>query len=109
MDKETLSNYGWITIAILVLSVMIALSTPFGNYIKAAVWNTTTALIETTNKSMNIIENETQTDNNTSGEEIDNKGETEPDIDFGDNTTDSTQGGTPETVPDDEEEPFSPL
>lgn len=33
MDKETLSNYGWIVIAVLVLSVMIALATPFGSYV----------------------------------------------------------------------------
>ena len=30
MDKETLSNYGWIVICVLVLAVMIALATPFG-------------------------------------------------------------------------------
>ena len=33
MDKETLSNYGWIVICVLVLSVMIALATPFGDYV----------------------------------------------------------------------------
>lgn len=33
MDKETLSNYGWIVICVLVLSVMIALATPFGSYV----------------------------------------------------------------------------
>lgn len=33
MDKNTLSNYGWIVIAVLVLAVMIALATPFGNFI----------------------------------------------------------------------------
>ena len=33
MDKETLSNYGWIVICVLVLAVMIALATPFGSFI----------------------------------------------------------------------------
>ena len=33
MDKETLSNYGWIVICVLVLAVMLALATPFGNFI----------------------------------------------------------------------------
>ena len=47
MDKSTLSNYGWIVIAVLVLSVMIALSTPFGTYIKDAVLSTTDGLINT--------------------------------------------------------------
>lgn len=37
MDKETLSNYGWVVICIIVLVIMIALATPFGNYIKDAV------------------------------------------------------------------------
>lgn len=36
MDKETLSNYGWIVICILVMVVMIALATPFGQYIADA-------------------------------------------------------------------------
>ena len=33
MDKETLSNYGWIVICVLVLAVMLALATPFGTFI----------------------------------------------------------------------------
>ena len=47
MDKNTVSNYGWIVIAVLVLSVMIALATPFGEYIKAGVESTTAGLFET--------------------------------------------------------------
>jgi len=46
MDKETLSNYGWVVIAVLVLSVMIALATPFGKYIATAVENTTQGLFD---------------------------------------------------------------
>mgnify|MGYP003321296673 CR=1 FL=1 len=37
MDKETLSNYGWIVICVIVLAVMIALATPFATAIKDAV------------------------------------------------------------------------
>ena len=37
MDKETLSNYGWIVICILVMMVMIALATPFGQFIADAI------------------------------------------------------------------------
>ena len=55
MDKNTLSNYGWIVIAVLVLSVMIALATPFGEYIKAGVESTTTGLFETGEKAMNVV------------------------------------------------------
>ncbi len=37
MDKQTLSNYGWLTIVTLILAVMLAFATPFGNYIGDAV------------------------------------------------------------------------
>ncbi len=46
MDKETLSNYGWVVICVLVLVVMIALATPFGKFIAQAVQNTTQALFD---------------------------------------------------------------
>ena len=50
MDKETLSNYGWIVIAVLVLVVMIALATPFGTFVSEAVQSTTKGLFDV-NKS----------------------------------------------------------
>lgn len=53
MDKETLSNYGWIVICVLVLAVMIALATPFGSYVKNAVESTANGLIDTNNKGIN--------------------------------------------------------
>ena len=54
MDKETLSNYGWIVICILVLSVMIALATPFGDYIGNAVKSTTQGLFDVQQKAMGV-------------------------------------------------------
>lgn len=45
MDKSTLSNYGWIVIAVLVLAVIIALATPFGNYVKLGAESTLFGLI----------------------------------------------------------------
>ena len=33
MDKQTLSNYGWLVIVTLILAVMLALATPFGTYV----------------------------------------------------------------------------
>ena len=42
MDKETLSNYGWVVICTLVIAIMIALATPFGEYIANGVKSTTT-------------------------------------------------------------------
>ena len=50
MDKETLSNYGWIVICVLVLAVMIALATPFGTFVSGAVQSTTQGLFDV-NKS----------------------------------------------------------
>ena len=41
MDKETLSNYGWIVILVLILAVMLALATPFGTFVADAVKATT--------------------------------------------------------------------
>ena len=55
MDKQTLSNYGWIVIAVLVLAVMIALATPFGTYIENGVRSTTEGLFNTSEKAMNIV------------------------------------------------------
>ena len=47
MDKQTLSNYGWIVIVTLILAVMLAFATPFGNYVGKGVAGVTNALIET--------------------------------------------------------------
>ena len=55
MDKSTLSNYGWIVIAVLVLSVMIALATPFGSYIENGVRSTTAGLFDTSEKALNVV------------------------------------------------------
>ena len=46
MDKETLSNYGWIVICVLVMAVMIALAGPFGNFVADAVKSTTQGLFD---------------------------------------------------------------
>ena len=53
MDKNTLSNYGWIVIAVLVLSVMIALATPFGQHVEQGVRATTEGLFSTSQNAMN--------------------------------------------------------
>ena len=55
MDKSTLSNYGWIVIAVLVLAVMIALATPFGQYVENGVRSTTQGLFDTSEKAMNVV------------------------------------------------------
>ena len=45
MDNETLSNYGWIVICVIVLAVMIALAPDFAEAVKAAVVDATQQLI----------------------------------------------------------------
>ncbi len=53
MDKETLSNYGWIVICVLVLAVMIALATPFGTFVSDAVKSTTQGLFDVNRTALN--------------------------------------------------------
>ena len=53
MDKETLSNYGWIVICVLVLAVMIALAGPFGQFISEAVQSTTKGLFDVNQNALN--------------------------------------------------------
>ena len=55
MDKETLSNYGWIVICVIVLSVMIALATPFADSIKDAVVKATNGLVSHANGALEGI------------------------------------------------------
>lgn len=45
MDRQTLSNYGWIVIAVLILAVMLAFATPFGQYIGRGVSNFAKSLV----------------------------------------------------------------
>ena len=54
MDKETLSNYGWIVILVLVLAVMLALATPFGSFISGAVKSTAQGLFNTNKQALDI-------------------------------------------------------
>lgn len=53
MDKETLSNYGWIVICVLLLAVMIALATPFGTFVADAVKSTTQGLFDMKQNALN--------------------------------------------------------
>lgn len=46
MDKETLSNYGWIVICVMVLAVMLAFASPFGNFVANAIKATTQGLFD---------------------------------------------------------------
>ena len=46
MDKETLSNYGWIVICVMVLAVMLAFASPFGNFVANAIKSTTQGLFD---------------------------------------------------------------
>ena len=54
MDKETLSNYGWIVILVLILAVMLALATPFGNFIAGAIKATTAGFFSVNQEAMGV-------------------------------------------------------
>ena len=53
MDKETLSNYGWIVICVLVLAVLLALASPFGSFVADAVKSTTQGLFDVNQSALN--------------------------------------------------------
>ena len=54
MDKETLSNYGWIVICVLVLAVMLALATPFGTFVADGFKATYTGLFDTGDSALDV-------------------------------------------------------
>ncbi len=54
MDKETLSNYGWIVICVLVLAVMLAFATPFGTFIADGFKATYTGLFQTGDSALDV-------------------------------------------------------
>lgn len=53
MDKETLSNYGWIVVLVLILVVMMALAGPFGNFVADGIKSTTVGFWQTSEKALN--------------------------------------------------------
>ena len=52
MDKETLSNYGWIVILVLILAVLLALASPFGMFVADAVKATTAGFFSVNQNAM---------------------------------------------------------
>ena len=60
MNKTTLSSYGFIVVCTLVLSVMIALATPFGEFIRNSVESTLNGFIDTNNQVIDVVAPVTQ-------------------------------------------------
>lgn len=59
MNRETLSNYGWIVICVLFLAVMIALAPVFADAIKTAVTNAYESLIDKGSEAISYIDSVT--------------------------------------------------
>lgn len=55
MDKQTLSNYGWIIILVLILSVMLALASPFGLFVSDAVKNSVQGLFDVNSSALSTV------------------------------------------------------
>ena len=55
MDKETLSNYGWIVVLVLILAVMMALATPFGSFVSTAIKDVTGGFWDVNSASLNAV------------------------------------------------------
>ena len=55
MDKHTLSSYGWIVVLVLILSVLLALCTPFGSFIADGIKAFTGGFISTNNEALDVV------------------------------------------------------
>ena len=53
MDKQTLSQYGWVVICVLVLAVMIAFATPFGDAIEGSIRDTVSTMKGNSQNTLN--------------------------------------------------------
>ena len=49
MDRQTLSNYGWLVMVTLILAVMLAFATPFGTYVGDGVVSVANGIVGTSN------------------------------------------------------------
>jgi hypothetical protein len=56
MDKNTLSSYGWIVVLVLILSVLLALCTPFGSFIADGIRSFTGGFVDTNNAAMEQVD-----------------------------------------------------
>jgi hypothetical protein len=56
MDKETLTGYGWLIVCAMILAVMIAFATPFGNFVTTATRNTVDSLLDVNSKSIRPVQ-----------------------------------------------------
>ena len=54
MDKETLSTYGWIVICVMILAVLLALASPFGNFVAGAVKATAAGLFDVNQNALDV-------------------------------------------------------
>lgn len=55
MDKQTLSNYGWIVICVLVLATLIALAGPFGSFIANSFTSIRDGLFDANENALNNV------------------------------------------------------
>ena len=70
MDRNTLSNYGWVVIVVIILAIIMVLATPFGNYIA----NGTKSILTKFSDDANIDANfsDSSDDGSGSGSELGN-------------------------------------
>lgn len=55
MDKQTLSNYGWVVVLVLILAVLLALATPFGSFVSTAIKDVTGGFWDVNSASLNAV------------------------------------------------------
>ena len=55
MDKQTLSNYGWVVVLVLILAVLLALATPFGSFVSTAIKDVTSGFWDINSASLKAV------------------------------------------------------
>lgn len=94
MDKETLSHYGWIVVLILILSVMLALATPFGGFVAKGFKATYTGFDFVGKKALEQVDTD-----NTTGEPSTPTNPTDPSTPTGGEESNPTGGGSEPSNP----------
>lgn len=54
MDKNSLSEYGWIIIIVIILSILIAFAPPFGKFVVTSIQNTVDSFVQSASGTVNM-------------------------------------------------------
>lgn len=78
MDKNTLSQYGWVTIVIIIIVILLGFASPFGMFMKNVAWETIESFKGEMDKQLDIFSDEPDDDTLSGGSSAHNGGPTHP-------------------------------